>query len=109
MPDANAACTSGSKQPNPHPSGSSGAFAQVPLLPGDTQVDLRVFTDNTFIEVFVMQGRAAFTYGINAGAERAEAGATLFSSAPIAVASASVWHLNSIWVGAPTVLASRRA
>jgi len=109
VPDANAACTSGSKQPNPHPAGSSGAFASVPLLPGDAAVDLRVFVDNTFIEVFVMQGRLAFTYGVNPGAERAEAGATLFASAPLQVASASVWHMNPIWVETPTVLAAAAA
>ena len=31
--------------------GAGGALAALPLLPGDTAVDVRVFVDNTFIEV----------------------------------------------------------
>ena len=108
-PDAAATCTSGSKQPNPHPTGGSGAFAVIPLLPGDTELDVRVYTDNTFIEVFVMQGRAAFTYGINVGAESAAAGMNLFASAPITASRVDAWHMNSIWVDVPTVLAAAAA
>ena len=89
--------------------GGGGAFAAVPLLPGDARVDVRVFVDVTFMEVFVMQGRCAFTYSINAGAATArEAGMTLYASAPM-TADANAWRLGSIWVDAPTVLAAAAA
>jgi len=89
--------------------GGGGAFAAVPLLPGDARVDVRVFVDVTFMEVFVMQGRCAFTYSISAGAATArEAGMTLYASAPM-TADANAWRLGSIWVDAPTVLAAAAA
>ena len=102
QPDASATCTSGSKVANP----IDGATAAVPLLPGDTAVDVRVFTDNTFIEVFIMQGRLAFTYGINTGTESG-AGMTLFASAPMTATNVNAWHMNSIWTSAEDVLARR--
>ena len=105
--DANPTCTSGSK----HGGGSAGvggALAAIPLLRGDIAIDVRVFVDSTFIEVFVMEGRVAFTYGINSGAEAGAAGVTLFADAtnpaPVAAANVSVWHLNSIWTTPDTVL-----
>ena len=55
-----------------------------------------------------MQGRVAFTADINAGAEAREAGMTLFASAPVTAASVEAWHLPSIWVDAPAVLAARK-
>jgi hypothetical protein len=36
--------------------GGGGAFAAVPLLPGDARVDVRVFVDVTFVEVFCDAG-----------------------------------------------------
>ena len=78
------------------------------LVPGDTAVDVRVFTDNTFIEVFIMGGRHAVTYGINSGVESTTAGMTLFSSSSITVTDVNAWHLNSIWVSPQEILASRK-
>ena len=97
-------CTSGAKNPAP----STGAVADVPLLPGDTAVDVHVYTDNTFVEVFVMEGRLAFTYDINTGAEAGAAGMTLFASAAMSATSVEAYHMNPIWVDAPSVLAQRR-
>lgn len=105
-PNPSSSCTSGSKIPNPLPNDS--ATFDVLLVAGDTAVDVRVFTDNTFIEVFIMQGRHAITYGINKGVESTTAGMTLFSSGQIQVENVNAWHLNSIWVDPKDVLASRK-
>ena len=110
-PGANPTCTSGSKHGGRVP-GSGGAFASIPLLSGDSAIDVRVFTDNTFIEVFVMEGRLAFTYDINVGAEAGAAGVTLYADAAngatVVVRNASVWHLNDIWTSTGEVLAAAR-
>ena len=83
------------------------ATAAVPLLPGDAAVDVHIFVDNTFIEVFVMEGRAAFTASITShGAEAGAAGMELFASAPVQASAVHVYHLEGIWVSAPEVLAS---
>ena len=96
-------CTSGAKNPAP----STGAVADVPLLPGDAAVDVHIFVDNTFIEVFVMEGRAAFTASVTShGAEAGAAGMELFASAPVQASAVRVYHLEGIWVSAPEVLAS---
>jgi beta-fructofuranosidase len=105
-PNPNPSCTSGSKVPTPLP--SNQAVFDVMLVPGDTAVDVRVFTDNTFIEVFIMGGRHAVTYGINSGVESTTAGMTLFSSSSITVTDVNAWHLNSIWVSPQEILASRK-
>ena len=55
QPVANPTCTSGVKKA---PSAAGGV--PLPLLKGDTSVDVRVFVDNTFVEVFIMQVRANF-------------------------------------------------
>ena len=51
-PDANPTCTSGVKA-----APLSNGGVSLPLLPGDAAIDVRVFVDNTFMEVFVMQAR----------------------------------------------------
>ncbi len=106
--DANPTCTSGVKPG--HHGGGGGATAPLPLLPGDAAIDVRVFVDNTFLEVFVMGGRLAFTVPINAGAEAGAAGMTLFAAgADVQVSEVTAWHLGSIWTGVPEVLAAQRA
>ena len=107
--DSQPTCTSGSKVSRPLP-GQGGATAALPLLPGDSAIDVRVFVDNTFVEVFVMHGRLAFTYNLNPGPQLAgAAGATLFASgAAVQATDVNAWHMNPIWVSTGEVLASRR-
>ena len=111
-PDNNPTCTSGSKVPVPT---NGGATAALPLVAGDTAVDVRVFVDNTFMEVFVMGGRLAFTYNLNAGSQLAgAAGMSIYNAgAPggpaISAMDVNAWHMNSIWVTPPEVLAAMAA
>lgn len=105
LPNPYSACTSGSKTDPWNPTTSG---IPLPLLPGDADVDVRVFVDNTFVEVFVMQGRLAFTVPITSGG--GAAGMTLFAQAPgagVVASSVNVWHMGSIWVSPPEVLAQR--
>jgi sucrose-6-phosphate hydrolase SacC (GH32 family) len=98
-------CTSGVKPGRARP---GGTVAALPLLPTDTAVDVRIFVDNTFLEVFVMGGRLAFTVPINTGAESGAAGMNLIVSgggaAGVTVQDVSVWHLDSIWTTTDEVL-----
>ncbi len=106
-PDSNPTCTSGVKPGHVLP--GNGATVPIPLLPGDTGVDVRAFVDNTFIEVFLMQGRIAITIPVNTGAEAGAAGMNLFAAAggapSVTVADVNVWHMNPIWVSPEEVLA----
>jgi hypothetical protein len=109
-PDANPTRTSGVK----HGGGSvvGGTTAQLPLLPGDTAIDVRVFVDGTIVEVFVMGGRLAFTATVNAGAEAGAAGVTLFAgpgAGGVSTTGAAVWHMHPIWATTEEVLATAAA
>lgn len=105
-PNPNPTCTSGAK-----PGAIQGNSVALPLLPGDTAVDVRVFVDNTFLEVFVMGGRVALTLPINSGAEAGAAGVTLTAAAgaDADLTRVNVWHMNGIWVSPESVLAAAAA
>jgi hypothetical protein len=65
------------------------------LLPSDKTVDLSLYVDNTFTEVFWMGGRVAMTM-----VTRTSGGAddvTVSASQPV-TASATAWAVGSIWV-----------
>lgn len=64
------------------------------LLPTETTVELRVYTDWTFTEAFFQNGRVAMT--IAAGADDS-ADVSLTSDADVTVASATLYPLKSIW------------
>ena len=93
--DAQATCTSGVKHPAP-PGVLAGA--PLPILPGDTAIDVAVFTDNTFIEVFVLGGRLAFTANVAQPADGAWAMSAFVKAGPAATPTVAVWHLSGIWI-----------
>lgn len=127
-PKANPTCTSGVKKA-PAPDGG----VPLPLVAGDDAIDVRVFVDNTFIEVFIMQarsayrgelfdtrkrtcsprdalqGRLAFTMPLSGYSP--DAGVTLFASSGTGVTATgiNVWHLNSIWVSPAEVLEAAKS
>jgi sucrose-6-phosphate hydrolase SacC (GH32 family) len=65
------------------------------LLPSDTELELRVFTDNILIEVFFMGGRVVLTAPIQA---TEEAGFTAFASESMEVKKVQAWHIKPIWI-----------
>lgn len=93
--DAQPTCTSGVKHPAPP---GALASAPLPILPGDTAIDVAVFTDNTFVEVFVLGGRLAFTYTVAQPADGAWAMSAFVRSGPAATPTVAAWHLGSIWI-----------
>ena len=105
-----ATCTSGVKTPR-NVSGCAGggkggkggaAEARLSLLPADEELEIRVFTDHTIVEVFFAKGRVALTLPLPlplpASGAGAGAGFTLFSNAAEATAVAvQGWQVGDIW------------
>lgn len=103
---ANPTCTSGVKPGGPGPAPQGAA---IPILESDAELDLRVYVDNTFAEVFVMQGRLAITLKFDqnpltdVGMELFNAGAT-----PLTASNVNVWAVKPIWTSVDEVLAARK-
>lgn len=95
-------CTSGVRTPQPAPS-PKGSQAPLKLMESDSSIELRVFTDNTFVEAYWMDGRVAMTADIQNGND---SGINVFNSGSSSVVanSISVWHVNPIWVSKEEVL-----
>lgn len=74
----------------------------VPLLPGETTFEIRVFADATFIEAYFQQGRAAMTV------TAALSAATEFSLATPAAVTATAWPLKGIWTTPEAVRSAPR-
>jgi len=88
---------------------SGSHSASLTLLPDDTEVTLRVFTDRTIVEAYWMDGRVAMTSATRP--QMAAAGfdqVSVFSSTVNEVASATAWEMGSIWVNKEEVLATPR-
>jgi sucrose-6-phosphate hydrolase SacC (GH32 family) len=106
VPDevASPTCTSGVKPGGPGPAVRGAA---IPMLPADVAIDVRVFVDNTFAEVFVMQGRLAITLKFDKNPIK-DAAMELFAG-PGAAATATdvnVWAVKPIWTSVDEVLAA---
>lgn len=80
--------------------------ATLRLLPSETTLDLRVFTDATFLEAYFQNGRVAMTVKCDS----AVAGdIAVFSTGNSArLASLAAYPLKSIWVGSDAVRAAPR-
>ena len=86
-----------------------GLRRALPLLAGDSIVDVRVFVDRSILEVYVMGGRLAFTTPAGGPASAREAGMSLFSSGGAAVVAfnVSAWRMDSCWTSPESVLRTR--
>lgn len=80
------------------------------LLPQDTEITIRVFTDRTLVEAYWMDGRVAMTSATKPGESRAGLPQIeVFSSVDgVELGSATVWEMQSIWVSKEEVLAAPR-
>ena len=104
-PSSSTTCTAGIKNPKP----PQGTQITVPLIKGiDAAIDVRVFVDNTFVEIYIMEGRLAFTLLFNGGETNVAgtAGMDIFArgASDIEANNVNVWHMNSIWTDSPSVL-----
>ena len=74
------------------------------LLPSDTALDVRIFTDNGVLEVYWMDGRVVMTVvtplNLRSGA------ITMGSTGTNTTASATAWAMGGIWTSVERVLAS---
>ena len=77
--------------------------ATAPLLASDTTLDLHVYVDNTFVEVFALGGRVAMTATIGNGQTVAGMAAWTANTA-VRLDSLSVYQMKDIWVPAAALL-----
>jgi len=87
------------KKPKPQGGGDT-----LNLLPSDSTIEVRVFYDQTFAEIYFMNGRVALTKTL---AGVATGDHSVFSSAPL-TANVSAYGVNSIWVSPEEVIATPR-
>merc|ERR1712151_1401773 len=74
--------------------GGGGVFDTLNLLESDESIDVRLYVDNTFTEVYFQGGRVAMTVNTPASDD---ADVTI-SSSVAGAAKAEAWSVNSIWV-----------
>jgi hypothetical protein len=100
-------CTSGVKTPTKAPTNCGGhrhdaSYVQtLALLPTDTEIEIRVFTDHSICEAFVMGGLVALTAPL-APAEGVDLG--VFSDTAMEV-DVEAWSVADIWVTPEQVMA----
>ena len=101
---SDASCTSGIKPGGPPQS----LGTPIPLLPGDSALDVHVFVDNTFVEVFLMEGRVALTLDFTS-CPVSDLGMELFAGpeGDVTATAVSVWGVKSIWTTTQAVLEGR--
>eukprot|EP00760_Papus_ankaliazontas_P009344 PhM_4_TR14035/c0_g1_i1/m.98143/K01193/INV, sacA; beta-fructofuranosidase len=100
-------CTSG------YASGQRTPMVPVPLLASEKEVEVRVYVDNTVVEVYVQGGRLALTRGAMYGqalSSPTAGGVNLVSrgGGDVSVSSVEMWSMESIWVTPEEVLKRRK-
>ena len=80
----------------------------LPLLPGETEISMRVFVDRKSIECYWMDGRVALTVGLPPGSASSVRGGVALSASVGVKASATLWEMGSIWATPAEVLATPR-
>merc|ERR1712194_448510 len=88
--------------------GMQGTTVRLPLLPSDTEIDIRVFVDNTVVEVFWLGGRSVMTVDASAASIGTELSVCTYEGSDVTVKSASAWEMGSAWVTPEEVLATPR-
>jgi len=84
-----------------------GANATLKMSASDTTIDMRLFVDNTFTEVYWMGGRVAMT--TTTRATQAAGMSVSADKSGITLSSAKAWKVGSIWVTPDDVAATARA
>jgi sucrose-6-phosphate hydrolase SacC (GH32 family) len=78
-----------------------GSLDTLQLTATDKELDIRVFFDGHFAEVFFMSGRVAMTVAIPATKSSGftvVADSAAGTGSPVSVARAYAYHMNSIWI-----------
>jgi sucrose-6-phosphate hydrolase SacC (GH32 family) len=79
--------------------------ASLRLVPGETNVEIRVFVDRFIGDAFFQQGRETFTFDVR---HNAHAGMRLRASENSVASRIEVWRLGNIWVSEAEVLGTAR-
>jgi hypothetical protein len=91
-----------------HDGASAGVVSTLQLLPTDEEIDIRVFYDHDFAEIFFMQGRVVMSLGKKQQSALVTVDNGGFSayttSSPVVVSKANAWSVGSIWVSKASVL-----
>merc|ERR1712093_965536 len=85
--------------------GGGGKSDTLKLLDSDKTIDMRLYVDNTFAEVYYQGGRVAMTVNTPAADD---AGVFLSSSVDGITATSTAWSVSSIWVTPENVLRTPR-
>ena len=91
---------------------TAGVVGTVQLLPTDKELDIRLFWDHDFVEIFFQQGRAVLSVGAKQANVRAveNGGFGVYTTdAAVMINSAKAWSVGSIWVSKAAVLAQHEA
>ena len=71
----------------------------MPLLPGESEIALRIFSDRTVVEAYWADGRVAMTTAFQTTGEQQEGGGiSVESSVDLSLVAAEAFELGSIWV-----------
>ena len=79
------------------------ATATLQLLPTDTKLDLRIFTDNGIVEVYWMDGRVVMT--VVTPLDLRSGAVTISTTGTNTTASATAWAMGGIWTSVEHVIA----
>ena len=74
------------------------ALATMRLLPGEEVIELRAFVDQTFVEIFVNNGRVTVT-GFSVASGQSDLGFTVFSGGGYAQQSVVAYAIDQAWLG----------
>lgn len=85
--------------------GGGGVFDTLQLLDSDETIDVHIYVDNTFAEVYFQGGRVAMTVNTPASDD---ADIMVSSSVSGVTANATSWSVSSIWVSPKEVLSTPR-
>jgi hypothetical protein len=104
-----AGATGGAAGRSAGPPGSWPPYtAQLRLLPNETTVTLRIFTDHTMAECFFQGGRTVITRSVGMRGRTKQAGVAVVSNVSVKLEAATAWRVSSIWVPPEDVLAAPR-
>lgn len=77
----------------------------LPLLASERSLEIRMFIDVTFVEVFLARGRVAFTAPLKVGSA---ADVSLTATADLTAERVTAYPLRSPWVTPEAVLKQKR-
>lgn len=101
---SNDKCTSGVRVPQPSPTSGSSILR---LKQGESTVQIQVYIDNTFVEVFWQGGRVATTKTLQGISKDWGFAVSTTGQDPVTIKQAEAFKMEGIWVSNEQVLQRR--